>query len=162
MSGPGRRRGGGSRRKAREFALMVLYDAEVSGRAVGEGAAGLWAGLVDGEGIPGLKPPEKEEVSFAERLVDGVSSHRPQLDALIEECSTNWRMDRMPVVDRSVLRLAAYELLHCEDIPANVTCNEAVELAKRFGAQESRAFVNGLVDRMGRQVGRLPGRSPAS
>ncbi len=152
------RRGAGSRRTAREYALMALYDADASSRPAPDGMAALWDGLVDGDGLPGIRPPEGDEVSFAARLVDGVQAHREDVDALIEACSTNWRLARMPLVDRNVLRIAAFELMHCEDIPANVTCNEAVELAKRFGAKESRAFVNGLVDRMGRQLGRLPAR----
>lgn len=137
---------------------MALYDAEQDGGTVASSLEALWQGLMDEEGLPGLRAPESDEVAFAQRLVQGVSSHREAIDALIEQCSTNWRLPRMPVVDRNILRLAAFELAHCEDIPATVACNEAVELAKKFGAKESRAFVNGLVDRMGRQVGRLPSR----
>lgn len=141
---------------------MALYRADLD--QAGEvgpqhGLEALWQGLVEGEGMPGLRPPESDEVEFAQRLVHGVAAHREAVDGLIERCSTNWRLPRMPAVDRNILRLAAFELLQCADIPATVTCNEAIELAKKFGAEESRAFVNGLVDRMGRTVGRLPDRA---
>ena len=115
----------------------------------------LWDGLVDGEGLDDSKPPEPEEVEFAERIVRGVDAERARIDGLIEASSTNWRITRMPFVDRSILRMAVYELLHCSDIPATVSINEAVELAKRYGTAESRAFVNGIVDRVARNLNRI-------
>ncbi len=113
---------------------------------------------MDEEGVEGERPPESAEVEFATRLARGAEERRERLDALIEECSTNWRLVRMPVVDRNILRLAAFELEGCPDIPASVSVNEAVELAKAYGGSDSRAFVNGIVDRMGRQLGRLEAR----
>lgn len=148
----------GSRRQARQFALQALYTADL-----GEGDAmpalhGLWSALVDGDGLPDHRAPESDEVAFAQELVTGVHDHRERIDALIEGSSTNWRLRRMPLVDRNILRIAAYELMCREDIPPTVSINEAIELAKRFGASESRAFVNGLVDKIGRSLGRLPAR----
>jgi N utilization substance protein B len=96
-------------------------------------------------------------MEFAQRLGLGVQEHLERIDALIEEASTNWRLPRMPVVDRNILRMAAFELMACVDIPATVSINEAVELAKKFGTADSRAFVNGIVDRMARQLGRIEG-----
>lgn len=151
-------RGGGSRRRAREFALLALYEVDLAEAGAQRGLNDLWTALMDGEGLPDLKAPESGEVEFAQRLVHGISSRMDEIDALIEGSSTNWRLKRMPVVDRNILRMAAFELLACEDIPATVSCNEAVELAKRYGTAESRAFVNGIVDRVGRQLGRLPER----
>ena len=147
-----------SRRRAREYALQVLYTADIAGSGGQAALNELWSGLLDGEGMDPIKAPESEEVEFAQRLVLGVESRREEIDALIEECSTNWRLVRMPVVDRNILRMAAFELMGCDDIPATVSINEAVELAKRFGTAESRAFVNGIVDRMARTLGRLPSR----
>ncbi|MBW1881269.1 MAG: transcription antitermination factor NusB [Deltaproteobacteria bacterium] len=147
-----------SRRRAREYALQGLYQADLGGVPVTASLNSLWAGLLEGEGIGEGRPPESEEVEFAQRLAFGVEQHREEIDALIERCSTNWRLPRMPVVDRNVLRMAAFELMACEDIPATVSINEAVELAKRFGTADSRAFVNGIVDRMARQLKRLPER----
>ena len=147
-----------SRRRARQFALQALFEADL--RAVSAAAAlnDLWSGLMDDEGIEGERLPESEEVEFAQRLGHGVEARKEQIDALIDECSTNWRLARMPVVDRNILRIAAYELLDCPDIPATVAINEAIELAKRYGTGDSRAFVNGIVDRMARQLGRIEGR----
>ncbi len=144
-----------SRRKAREFALQALFHADLSEVGAAQALADLWAGTIEGEGLGDARPPESEEVEFAQRLAFGVEERRDEIDALIESCSTNWRLSRMPVVDRNVLRLAAFELLGCTDIPATVSINEAVELAKTFGTAESRAFVNGIVDRMARQLDRI-------
>lgn len=144
-----------SRRQARQFALQALYQADMRGITAMAALNDLWSGLMDGEGLDDERPPASDEVEFAQRLVDGTLAHQADLDALIEQCSTNWRLPRMPVVDRNILRLAAFELAHCPDIPATVSVNEAVELAKRYGTADSRAFVNGIVDRMGRQLERL-------
>ena len=100
--------------------------------------------------------PRARRSEFAQRLAIGVADDRDGLDELIERCSTNWRLVRMPVVDRNILRMAAHELTSRHDIPATVTINEAVELAKKFGTADSRAFVNGIVDRMARQLERIP------
>lgn len=144
-----------SRRQAREFALLALYEADLREGPVDGALRDLWDASMDGEGLEGGKVPEPEEIAFAERLCAGVQGRKAEIDALIESCSTNWRLSRMPVVDRNVLRLAAFELLGCEDIPPNVSINEAIELAKRFGTADSRAFVNGIVDRLARKAGRL-------
>ncbi len=145
----------GSRRQARAYALAALYGADLAGVPVQSALNDLWASLMDGEGIEGERAPESEEVEFTQRLVHGVDGHRERIDELIESCSTNWRLRRMPFVDRNILRLATYELLDCQDIPATVSINEAVELAKTYGTGDSRAFVNGIIDRVGRQLGRL-------
>lgn len=146
----------GSRRQARIYALQALYHADHAQLRASQALQSLWQSLIDGEGIDQERAPESDEVEFTQRLVRGVEEHTAAIDALIEQCSTNWRLRRMPVVDRNILRLAAFELMRCEDIPATVSVNEAVELAKLFGTEDSRAFVNGIVDRLGRQVGRLP------
>jgi len=147
-----------SRRRAREFALQAMYTADLGGDPLQKALNALWEGLLDEEGLGDVRPPESEEVEFAQRVALGSEREREEIDALIETCSTNWRLARMPVVDRNILRLAAFELMKCLDIPPTVSINEAVELAKRFGTAESRAFVNGIVDRLARQVGRLPPR----
>lgn len=144
-----------SRRRAREFALQALYQSDLTDTSVSAALNHLWSGLVDGEGIDGVKPAESEEIEFAQRVALGVQEHKERIDTLLEEASSNWRLPRMPVVDRNILRLATYELLECQDIPATVSINEAVELAKGFGTSESRAFVNGIVDRVARTLGRI-------
>lgn len=144
-----------SRRRAREFALQALFEADLREVSVASALNDLWSGLMDGEGISEERSPESEEVEFAGMLVHGVDQHRKKIDVLIEESSLNWRLSRMPVVDRNILRMAVYELLLCPDIPATVSINEAIELAKRWGSADSRPFVNGIVDRVARQLGRL-------
>ena len=84
----------------------------------------------------------------------GVAAHQEELDALIARYSEHWRLERMALVDRNLLRLATFELLYRDDIPAKVVINEAVELAKRYGTEESGAFVNGLLDRIRLALGR--------
>lgn len=145
----------GSRRRARQFALQAMYQSDLMEISALASLNHLWSGHLDEEGLVDGSAPDSEEIEFAQRLVEGAIEHQEALDALIEEASTNWRLARMPLVDRNILRIAAYELKHCQDIPANVSVNEAVELAKQFGTADSRAFVNGIVDRMGRQLGRL-------
>lgn len=142
-----------SRRRAREFALQGLYAVDVAGVTGGAALAALWAGrLEDTENVE--EPITHEEMEFAQELVRGVLEERDALDTRIEAASTNWRLARMPTVDRNILRLGAHEIASRADIPASVSINEAIELAKRFGGAESRAFVNGILDRIAADVGR--------
>lgn len=95
---------------------------------------------------------EPAMVEFARALVRGVTARREEIDALLAEASEHWRLDRMPVVDRNLLRLATYELIGTPDIPPGVVLNEAIELARSFGAEASPAFVNGVLDRVAARV----------
>ena len=90
-------------------------------------------------------PPKKNQAFFM-KLVNGVMAVRGELDALIEKFSKNWDINRMSCVDRNVMRIAVFELLHCEDIPPKVSINEAVDVGKKFGTEESGAFINGIMD----------------
>ncbi|CAD7840755.1 MAG: Transcription termination protein NusB [Olavius algarvensis Delta 4 endosymbiont] len=90
-------------------------------------------------------PPKKARPFFL-KLVSGVGAGRPDIDALIERFSSNWKVSRMSGVDRNILRIAVFELLCCPDIPTRVTLNEAIDIGKRFGAEESGAFINGILD----------------
>jgi len=150
-----------SRRRSRQYALQALYQSDLSGAPVTGSLQALWSGLLEGEGLSDeARVPDSDEVEFAQRIAVGVEQKRAPIDDLIESCSTNWRLARMPVVDRNILRMAAFELMECSDIPATVSINEAVELAKRYGTADSRAFVNGIVDRMARLLKRLEGEAP--
>lgn len=150
------------RRKARECALMVLYGMDVSGQGADLALEKFWEDFM---GQPLDPPPpydptapgglviEGEEgvKSYAERLVRGVDLARAELDALITGISHNWRIDRMALVDRNLLRLAAFELSRLADeVPRKVAINEAIEIAKVFGTAESSAFINGILDRIGK------------
>ena len=132
----------GSRRKAREAAVQMLYQMDLSGSAAAEAIGMFWQHL----GVP----VERDE--FADQLVLGYARAQDEIDAKIRAVSRHWRLERMSRVDRNIIRLGAYELMHIADIPRRVTLNEAVELAKRFGNEESPAFVNGVLDRIAEEV----------
>ena len=117
------------RREARERALSLLYEAELKDQTPSEVLAGL--------------PVEPDP--FVVAALRGVERQRSRIDALITEHSIDWAIDRMPVVDRNVLRLALYELLDRPDVPVGVVISEAVELAKRYSTEESGRFVNGVL-----------------
>jgi len=143
-----------ARRRAREFALQALYGLDqAKSTAASPMMSGLWATQVEDDGME-TKPAESGEMDYASKLVSGVQAQQDDIDALIESASTNWRLVRMPVVDRNILRMATYELKACLDVPASVVINEAVELAKRYGEKESRAFINGILDRIASELGR--------
>lgn len=135
------------RRQARERALQALYQLELSGAATpNEALEQAWAAS-DDEG------PRDEEVSrFALELVQGVREKLTALDELIGKHSHHWRLDRMSRIDRNVLRLGVYELKFRDDIPKKVTLNEAVELGKKFGGEQSSAFINGLLDKLAQEL----------
>ena len=141
------------RRRAREFALQALYQADLSETSASDALAGLWSTLLEDTGLEG-QSADSEEVEFTRSLVAGVEERSQEVDTLIEAASLNWRLSRMPTVDRNILRLATYELLASADVPASVSINEAVELAKRFGEKESGSFVNGILDRIAQETGR--------
>jgi transcription antitermination protein NusB len=126
------------RRRGREIALQVLYQLDIDPGDPQKVLALHWENFQPSE-------PARE---FCQRLVEGVLAHRPEIDRLIEENAENWTMKRMAVVDRNIIRLATFELRHCPDIPFKVTLNEAIELAKKFGADDSGAFINGILDRI--------------
>ncbi len=87
-----------------------------------------------------------KERPFFERLIKGLEQFGSEIDSVIKQFSSNWKISRMSCVDRNIVRIAAYELLYCDDIPAKVSINEAVDIGKKFGTDESGAFVNGILD----------------
>jgi N utilization substance protein B len=99
---------------------------------------------------------EEEKDDFAERIVLGVLEHGREIDRLIGQYSENWRLDRISMIDRTILRMAIFELLHCEDIPPKVTLNEAIELGKRYSSEDSGSFINGILDRIQNEAIRKP------
>lgn len=138
----------GKRRTAREMALQMLFQHELGRSELDDVLRSYDPEDVKGEGEgAGLEESELESArGYAEVLVGGVASGREQIDELIRGQATNWRLERMPVVDRTVLRIAIYELLHQPDVPQVVIVDEAIELAKRYGSEQSGAFVNGVLD----------------
>lgn len=104
-------------------------------------------------------PPSKKAHPFFTKIVEGVRLTREEIDAVVERYSNNWRITRMSCVDRNVLRVAVFELLYCDDIPAKVSINEAIDVGKKFGTDESGAFINGILDsiRIAMDAGDLTG-----
>jgi len=126
------------RTRARELALQFLYQIDLRGPELLEEARAF------------LRAEEKEKSArdYALGLVQGVAAHRAELDAEIRAVAQNWELSRMAVIDRNVLRMAAYELYHCPDIPPKVAINEAIELGKRYSTQNSGGFINGILDKI--------------
>ena len=128
----------GARRRAREAALRILYFWEV-GRAEPHTALDIYFA----EHQPDAEPSVRD---YADRLVQGTIAELEALDGVIAHHSTNWRLERLAVLDRLILRLAVWELLHQTDIPPAVVVNEAIELARRFSTEDAVRFVNGVLD----------------
>ena len=126
----------GTRRQARELAMQALFYMDMQSNV----SLQMLEYFCDN-----FRPPQKA-TSFFLSLVNGVIETRSDIDALIERYSKNWKISRMSCVDRNVMRIAVYELMHCEDIPPKVTINEAVDVGKKFGTEESGAFINGIMD----------------
>lgn len=124
------------RTKAREYALQMLYQVDVSRGEIQQILQDFWT----------YHPVPPDVRTFADQLVQGTLAHRPEIDQLIASHANNWEINRMAVVDRNIIRMGAYELLYVEEVPPKVCLNEAVELAKRFGDEESSKFVNGILD----------------
>ena len=134
----------GSRRKARECALQMLFAADVAGTRGDDLARTFWSELADGE----LEPSAHE---FATRLALGTLANLQEVDERIRSRAEHWRISRMALVDRNVLRLAVYEFLH-EATPRTVTINEALEIARRFSSYEATQFINGILDAIKRDL----------
>jgi N utilization substance protein B len=128
----------GRRRLGRETAFKALYRIDLTGRGIEDAVAGLAA--------EGTKDPEAAE--FARELLETVGANRTAVDAALEEASTNWTLDRMAIVDRSILRLGATEILFWPWIPVEVSIDEYVGIARKFGTDESGGFVNAVLDRV--------------
>jgi transcription antitermination factor NusB len=132
------------RRLAREIALAFLYQWDLRGEEV--------LPELDDLLLRDRRPPEVAE--YAKELVRGTIEHRTEIDGRISEAAENWRIERMAVVDRNVLRMGVFEMdKKRDDVPPKVVINEAIELAKRFSTDQSGAFVNGILDRVRRGLG---------
>ena len=131
------------RRKAREVALQFLYQLDLNS---------------DDDPIPhdeefwARHPVDDDTHAFADALVRGTKSNQAKIDHAISQFAEHWDLERMAVVDRNILRLAVYELLWMADVPPKVAINEAIEIAKKFGTKESSRFINGLPDRIHKEL----------
>jgi len=133
------------RRRAREYALQLLFQIDFKDRDVNSADfKDFW-----------LDRGESEEVKkFTEDLVRGTIKKLDEIDSRIEKTAENWILKRMAAVDRNILRFATYEILYRKDIPSAVTINEAIEIAKKFSSSEAAPFINGILDRLAKEVGK--------
>ncbi|MBF0217496.1 MAG: transcription antitermination factor NusB [Candidatus Omnitrophica bacterium] len=129
------------RTMAREIALKILYAMEMTKEAAEESIENYWE-----------HAGEKDEpvVDFTSALVVGVSKNMDKIDGILSESADNWKLARMAVIDRNILRIACFELLFLPDVPPKVAINEAIDMAKKYGDKDSGKFVNGILDRIKR------------
>ena len=132
----------GSRRKARECALQMLFQWDITRDDIDHVIAGFWANHEEPDGVR----------EFANLLVTRSVEHVEEVDVIVQRHAENWRLDRMAAVDRNLLRLATQEFIYGKETPATVVINEAIEIARRFSAQESPQFINGILDSIRKEV----------
>jgi N utilization substance protein B len=135
-----------TRRKGRELAVQALYQIEITGDP-SAGAVDFFLRHFEGNA---------QSKDFARRLVSGVVSQQAAIDQLIDRYTENWKLGRLAKVDLIILRMATYEIAFCPDIPAAVSLDEAIEIAKRFGSAESATFINGVLDQVAHQNSEKP------
>ena len=133
----------GPRRKAREYALQMLFQWDITRDSIDQVSASFFQ-----------NQPEESQVvvDFANQLLTGTVEHVEQIDEYIRRHAENWRLDRMATVDRNILRLAVQEFLYDKETPKTVVINEAIEIARRFSAQESPQFINGVLDSIKKEL----------
>lgn len=164
----------GLRREGREAAIQYLFQLDLHEQRADEAApdgvslpdGDFWKLRAGGDDpdelnpVPARAPLAPKARAFAEALVQGVCLHRREVDEIISRLARNYKLSRIAAVDRNILRLAVYEILHNTEVPPVVAINEAIELAKQYGSEESGRFVNGVLDRVRAEVGR-PARKAA-
>jgi len=128
----------GARREGREAAVQFLYQRDLNVGANAETVEDFWE----------LRPAAKKVREFGMAIAEGVLAHQADIDERIRQAASNYDLHRIAAVDRNILRIAIYEMLYCPDVPPVVSINEAIEIAKRFGSDESGRFVNGILDRI--------------
>lgn len=132
----------GTRRRSRVLAMQALFDMDISQDISEERLEHFYNHF----------SPSKKTLPFFVKLTKGVIKYRAEIDTLIERYSSNWKISRMSCVDRNIMRVAIYEMLYCQDIPVKVSINEAIDVAKKFGNEESGAFINGILDSINNSI----------
>jgi len=132
----------GRRRKARESALQILFQLEFDATHVKKKIDQYWK----------AKKPSKGIKDYSTWLIKGISTHKKEIDNIIQATSDHWRISRMALVDRNILRIAVFEILYEKDIAPAIIINEAIEIAKRYSSEEAAAFVNGVLDAVKKKI----------
>lgn len=141
------------RHLSREWAVQVLYQADLAAPGPPDDGRELtWDRVRENPGAEMTATEQRKVRRLAEEIVQGVLARRAEIDALLEAHAENWTVTRMGAIDRNVMRLAVYEMLDCPDIPAIVSIDEAIEIAKKYGDIESSRFVNAILDRVHREL----------
>ena len=135
----------GKRRKARESTLQILFQLEFDDTQPEKVIDSFWLN----------QKATKEIREHSRWLVEGIRLHRESIDRLIQSVSANWRVSRMAIVDRNVLRIAVFELLHGEEIAPAIVINEAIEIAKKYSSEEGATFVNGILDAVRKEIQKM-------
>ena len=131
----------GTRRKSRELALQALFQGEMAGKD----------GLLVFDEFCAHFQVNKKSIPYAKKLMEGIQEKADVLNQLISKYAENWRLERMSLIDRNILRLAVYEVHYQDDVPVSVAINEAVEIAKRYSTDDSGPFINGILDAMAKE-----------
>ena len=134
----------GKRREGREAAVQFLFQHDLNAEVQAGQESAFWE----------LRPSTKEVRDFSEALAKGVLANQAAIDERIRKYTANYELHRIAIVDRNILRVAIYEMLFCNDVPPVVSINEAIEIAKRFGSEDSGRFVNGILDKLKEEVAR--------
>lgn len=132
----------GKRRKARESTLQILFQLDFNGTDVESVIQQFWKD----------KKTLTEVKSYSRWLIKGIISHQDRIDRIIQSASERWRLSRMPIVDRNILRMAVFELLYEEDIAPAIVINEAIEIAKKFSSEQAATFINGVLDALRKNI----------
>ncbi|MEW6600393.1 MAG: transcription antitermination factor NusB [Nitrospirota bacterium] len=136
------------RRRSREYALQILFQLDMTGKAFTEE---VWNEFWEGNA-------EDDEVKqFARDIVASTLNHINEIDEIIKKAAENWSIERMAIIDRNIIRAATYELYYRTDIPGSVVINEAIEIAKKYSTEESASFINGILDKIARLDDKLSG-----
>ena len=134
-----------SRKIAREVAMKLAFS-----KMFDEECVETYQEILDKSGID--EEPTEEDIAYSQEVLEGLAEHEAEIDALIDELAIGWRIERMPKVDLSVLRVAIFEMVYRDDIPYGVSINEAVELAKLFGGERSSAYINGMLGTLAKRL----------
>lgn len=131
----------GTRRRARELTLQVLFQVDVGEVTLEDAIKNFWK----------IEKVQEDVRNFTFRLSNGVKENRAEIDEIIKKYAKNWNIERINNIDRNILRIGIYELLYCFDVPYKVAINEAIEIAKKYGTADSGKFVNGILDRVAKE-----------
>ena len=131
----------GNRRKDRQLALQLLFSMDIKPAPIENAIKDFTLCFANSEATP-----------FFLQIVKGVADLCSEIDTFIQKASRNWTINRMSAIDRNILRIGVYELVYCEDIPARVAINEAIDISKKFGTYESGPFINGILDKINKEL----------